>query len=362
MQFHGIGILGMATSSNIQNPTHTYTNTGTYDITLIVVSAGCVDTVVFPDYITVTAPFVDFNSPTVAVCAPSLVAFNNLSQNTVSYLWDFGDGITSTAQNPSHIYNIPGYYTISLTAWDSVGCSATETKIDYIHVPGTYAYFTLASQTNCLQTMVQFLDSSINATSWTWNFGDGYTSTLQSPSHLYQDTGSYIVSLITSDSLGCSSFYSYPDSIVVHPNPVALGSVLDTVGCSPHTVSFTNSSTGATAYTWNFGNGDSLNTDTAIYTYNNAGIFNPYLVAVNQFGCTDTFSLHPINVLHSPHADFTVSSTSVCSGDTFVFNNTSTGLLNPTYNWTIGPINTTVQNPIITFTIPGFYNAYLSCC
>ncbi|HKR07482.1 MAG TPA: PKD domain-containing protein [Bacteroidia bacterium] len=351
---------GDGSTSNNQNPSHTYADTGSYGITLIVsLAAGCVDTVFFPDYITVTAPFVDFTSPTVAVCAPSLVSFNNLSLNTVSYLWDFGDGITSTAQNPSHIYNIPGDYTISLTAWDSAGCTATEVKTNYIHVPGTFAYFTLASQTNCLQTMVQFLDSSINATSWTWNFGDGYTSTLENPSHLYQDTGSYIVSLITSDSLGCTSFYSYPDSIVVHPNPVALAAVSDTVGCNPHFVSFTNSSTGATAYTWNFGNGDSLNTDTAVYTYTTAGIYHPNLVAVNQYGCTDTFYLHKVRVLQTPLAAFTVANSAVCSGDTFAFNNTSMALISPTYNWTIGPVNSTAQNPIVVFTIPGFYNAYL---
>ncbi|MEP7167881.1 MAG: PKD domain-containing protein [Bacteroidota bacterium] len=347
-------------TSNIQNPSHTYTDTGTYSITLIVsIAAGCVDTVLFSDYITVTAPFVDFTSPTVAVCAPSLVSFTDLSLNTVSYLWNFGDGITSTSQNPSHIYNIPGNYTISLTAWDSTGCSETKVKTDFIHVPGTYAYFTLASQSNCLHTLVQFNDSSINATSWTWNFGDGYTSDQENPTHLYQDTGSYIVSLITSDSLGCTSFYSFPNSIVVHPNPVAIASITDTIGCNPLTVSFTNTSTGANAYTWNFGTGDSLNTDSAIYTYNNAGMYNANLVAVNQFGCTDTFYLHPIHVLQSPHADFTVASTSVCSGDTFALQNTSTGLSNPTFNWTIGYIHTTAQNPSIVFTIPGFYNAYL---
>ncbi|MEO5572007.1 MAG: PKD domain-containing protein [Bacteroidia bacterium] len=347
-------------TSSIQNPSHTYSDTGSFDITLIVTfSSGCVDTVVFPDYIKVTSPHVDFTSPTIAVCAPSLVSFTNASQNTVSYLWDFGDGSTSTLENPSHIYNIPGNYTIKLTAADSSGCSGTEIKPDYIHVPGTLAYFNLAGQNNCLQTFVQFIDSSVNATSWAWNFGDGYTSNLENPPHLYQDTGSYIVSLITSDSLGCTSFYAYPDSIVVHPNPNAIAAASDTGGCSPHLVSFTNTSSGATAYSWNFGNGDGSSADSVTYTYNNAGIFNPYFVAVNQYNCTDTFYLHAVNVLQSPHADFTVSSTSICSGDTFTFNNTSTGLSNPLYNWSIGFVNSTAQNPVVTFTIPGFYNVYL---
>jgi PKD repeat protein len=352
---------GDGSSSTQQNPSHTFSDTGSYTITLVVtLSSGCNDTVIFPDYIHVMAPAPDFISPTVAVCAPSLVTFNNLTQNGISYLWDFGDGTTSTAANPSHIYNIPGYYTISLTAYDSLGCSSTEIKVDYIHVPGTYSHFNLVSQINCLQTLIAFTDSSINASSWSWNFGDGYTSTLQNPQHLYQDTGSYIVSLITADSSGCSSFYVYPDSIVVHPNPVAAASTTDPGGCSPYAFTFNNQSTGATNYSWHFGNGDSSSLFNPVYTYLDSGMFTVSLVAINQYGCTDTFFIAtPLNVKLSPNADFTISSATACYGTPLLLSNTSTGISNPSYYWTIGSITSTMQNPSVTPATPGFYTVSL---
>lgn len=351
---------GDGSTSSVQNPSHTYTATGIYNVQVTVtLPSGCTSTFVFPSPIQVITPIADFNSPTIAVCAPSLVQFNDLSQNAVSFLWDFGDGSTSTAQNPSHIYNVPGDYTISLTVTDSLGCTDTEIKIDYIHVPGTFAYFTLTSQLNCLNTFVVFQDSSINATGWSWNFGDGYTDTVQNPSHLYQDTGSYIVSLITTDSLGCTSYYTYPDPIVVNPAPIAQGTTANTGGCQPYTALFSNSSTGATSYVWHFGDGDSSTVDAPVHVYNNWGTFNVIVVAINQFGCTDTFSAATVIVDQTPVADFTVDSTNGCSASVFNLINASTNLSNPAYSWSIGTVTSTQQNPNVTLINPGFYDVSL---
>ncbi len=353
---------GDGTTSNVQSPSHTYTTSGSYDVTLIVtIAAGCTDTVVFPNYIYVTKPVPDFVSPTVSVCAPSLVDFNNLSQYATTYLWDFGDGTTSTADNPSHIYNIPGDYTVSLTAYDSLGCSTIEIKIDYIHVPGTYSSFSLTSQLNCLQTMVQFTDSSILATSWNWNFGDGYTSNVQNPQHLYADTGSYIVSLITSDSLGCSSFYSYPMPVVIHPNPSATAATTDTGGCSPYTASFTNTSISAVNSIWNFGDGDTSSIVNPAHTYPYSGTYYVSLIAINQFGCTDTFAFSsPINVDKTPIAQFSTDINSGCSPITVHFTNTSDSLQSSNYLWDFGSGQTsTLQDPIITFPDSGIFSVQL---
>lgn len=353
---------GDGVSSTLQNPQHTYNDTGIYDVTLIVtLASGCTDTTVYNDYIRVTAPIPDFLSPTVAVCAPSLVNFTNLSLNGVTYLWDFGDGTTSAADNPSHIYNIPGYYTIQLTAYDALGCARTETKVNYIHVPGTYAHFSLVSQLNCLQNSVQFSDSSLYATSWSWNFGDGYTSTDQNPLHLYQDTGSYIVSLITSDSLGCSSYFSYPDSIVVHPNPDANGNTTYFGGCGPYTASFNNTSTNAVSFTWHFGDGDTSTLENPVHVYTSAGIFNVSIVAVNEFGCTDTFTLPaPVAVQATPDARFTPSVSSGCTPLNVQFTNTSINLTGETYLWDFGNGQTSASaNPAIIYSNPGTYTIKL---
>ncbi|MBL0341053.1 MAG: PKD domain-containing protein [Bacteroidetes bacterium] len=353
---------GDGSTSTLQNPSHLYTQAGLYTVTLsCVMASGCTATNVQPDFINVGSPVSAFMSPTVAVCAPTLVSFINQSTSATSYLWDFGDGTYSTQQDPSHIYNIPGTYTVTLISTSGAGCSDTLIKVDYISVPGTFSDFSLTSQTNCLQTFAQFIDQSINATSWFWNFGDGFTSTLQNPSHVYADTGSYTVTLITTDSVGCSSFYPGPNPVVVYPNPVASASVSSNSGCAPFTTSFTSNSNGAVNYMWHFGNGDSSSSVNPVYTYTVPGTYQPSLVAITAFGCTDTFNLPGIiTVYTTPVAAFLPDVTSGCEPLVVTFTNQSAPLSNPTYSWDFGNGQTSiVANPVITFNNAGVYPVQL---
>lgn len=328
---------GDGNTSTQQNPVHTYTTAGIYTVTLTVTLGNCTSTITLPHQIHVIRPVPDFNTPTAAVCAPAQVQFNDLSTGAVQWLWDFGDGTTSTVQHPSHIYNIPGSYTVSLRIWDSLGCSAIKVRNNYIIVPGTYAYFTLTSSTSCLNTFVQFTDSSINASTWLWNFGDGYTSNLQNPSHNYLDTGSYIVSLITTDSLGCTAYYTYPDPIVVYPVPSAQGIATSTLsGCTPLQVSFQNQSYAFTNLTWHFGNGDSSNLANPAYTYTAWGSYPVTLVAYNQFGCSDTALIATAEAFITPSAQFTPIPAVGCTPMNVQMNNQSTLLQNPVYSWNFG--------------------------
>src|SRR5438093_5896857 len=122
--------------------------------------------------------------------------------------WFVGDG-TSTTQNPTHIYLIPGTYTVSLTATNSVGPGST-TKTNYINaqiVPvGPTAQFAGTPQSGNAPLTVQFTDQSTPGTSpitsWPWAFGDGATSTSQSPSHVYATAGTYTVILVVTTAVG----------------------------------------------------------------------------------------------------------------------------------------------------------------
>jgi PKD repeat protein len=156
-------------------------------------------------------------SPTVAGCSPTNITFVNQSNDASSFLWDFGDNSTSVVTNPDHIYSIPGVYTISLIATNAAGCTDTLVRQQYIRIPGTYTRFGLSALNSCQNTVVSFTDSSINASTWSWDFGDGSISNVQNPSHAYQDTGSYIMTLITQDSIGCTSSYTYPQTIFIQP-------------------------------------------------------------------------------------------------------------------------------------------------
>ncbi|MBS1765572.1 MAG: PKD domain-containing protein, partial [Bacteroidetes bacterium] len=351
---------GDGSTSTTRNPCHTYTADGSYTVTLITTfSTGCKDTLVVPNAVNISSPHADFSAPVVAFCAPALVNFNNLSTNATSYYWDFGDGSNSIASTPSHVYNIPGDYTVTLTAING-SCRDTMRKVNYLHVPGTSSYFNLTSLQSCVGNMVSFTDSSLNAQSWLWNFGDGDSSTLQNPSHLYSSTGSYTVSLITSDTLGCSSHYIFNNPIVVHPVPTAIASTKDTVGCNAFTASFTQNSLNASSYFWNFGNPASgvLNTDTSsapTHTYTSPGSYQVYLVATNIYGCSDTFWLpKKINIKSTPKAKFTNTPSSGCTPLTVSFNNTSTSLNNPTYLWNFGNGATSgVASPQYTYADSG---------
>ncbi len=353
---------GDGTTSTLQNPTHTYTTDGAFTVTLIATFPGsCIDTISYPAMVTIDTPNADFYSPTIAGCSPTAINFINTSADAASYLWSFGDGGTSANTTPSHIYYIPGYYTIQLIATNSFGCSDTLTKIDYINIPGTYANFSISSTLGCENLTAVFVDSSINANTWSWNFGDGFISNQQNPNHTYQDTGTYVVTLITLDSLGCTSSFTYPVPVEIHSNPVASASVTDSTGCSFYTTSFTNLSQNASIYLWNFGDGDTSNIDNPTHTYISGGLYQPYVVAITQFGCRDTFDLPTtINVLQTPTAAITASDTVICEPATLTLSSSSSLTQNPSYNWTLGNGNTSNANTFqTTYPSSGMYSVQL---
>jgi PKD repeat protein len=127
------------------------------------------------------------------------VSFTDLSSGDIDeWAWDFGDGGTSTLQHPTHEYTAAGDYTVSLTV-AGPGGSDTHEEIDYINVTPPappVADFIGTPTTGDALLNVSFTDESTGViTDWDWEFGDGGTSTLQNPSHIYKDVGDYTVSL-----------------------------------------------------------------------------------------------------------------------------------------------------------------------
>ncbi len=143
-------------------------------------------------------PVAEFSGTPVSGVEPLLVAFSDLSTgNVTAWSWSFGDTTSSTLQSPSHTYNSPGTYTVALTATGPGGADV-ETKVGYITVtdaPPT-AEFSGTPTSGVEPLLVAFTDLSTgNVTSWSWNFGDTTSSTLQSPSHTYNSPGTYTVAL-----------------------------------------------------------------------------------------------------------------------------------------------------------------------
>ena len=200
-------------SSNLQNPSHTYTGAGTFSVSLLVANADGSDTLVRTDYITVdpapgNPPIAEFAGTPTSGTEPLTVGFTDLSSNSpTSWTWVFGDGGSSNLQNPSHVYIVAGTYSVSLLVVTADG-SDTLLKSDYITVdpaPGSppIADFVGTPTSGTTPLTVTFTDLSTNApTSWSWNFGDGQTSTSQHPVNVYGSAGDYTVSLTVSNADG----------------------------------------------------------------------------------------------------------------------------------------------------------------
>lgn len=155
------------------------------------------------------APDADFTADNTTVFSGTTVNFTDLSTNTpTSWSWTFGDGGVSSLQNPAYTYNTPGTYTVVLNATNSDG-TGVETKVNYITVvapTAPTADFSADDVTPTVLQNVNFTDLSVgNPTSWNWNFGDGQTSTLQNPSHAYNASGTYTVTLTATNVYGNDS-------------------------------------------------------------------------------------------------------------------------------------------------------------
>ncbi len=183
-----------------QNPLHQYSVSGYYTVRLTVTGPGGVDFMEKTDYVEVTpGPVADFSANPTSGDAPLSVQFTDLSLGTVAdYYWEFGDGQTSTGQNPLHEYQNAGDYTVRLTATNPGGSDVKEI-IDCIDVkePAPVAEFIATTPTiGILYLDVQFADLSTGVvTSYYWQFGDGKTSTEQNPLHTYKITGQFTVRL-----------------------------------------------------------------------------------------------------------------------------------------------------------------------
>lgn len=217
-------------TSNLQNPTTTYPSAGTHNVTLEVISdQGCQNSVVLP--VTVhPRPQIHFDVSERAGCTPFTPFFTNqttiVSGNVSSYVWNFGDGGTSTQVSPSYTYLVPGVYPVTLTATSNFGCDTTVTKNNYITVyPRPVADFIYTpNEPTMIEPTVQFLDKSYGAVVWDWNFGDGGVAAVQNPSHVYaNDTGTYTVTLIIENEYGCLDtayrlIHIDPDFTIFIPN------------------------------------------------------------------------------------------------------------------------------------------------
>jgi gliding motility-associated-like protein len=205
---------GTGATSNAAAPTYTYTTAGDYTLSLILTTdKGCMDTLTEPIHIGET-PIPDFTGGPLEGCYPFPVSFTNLTTGTVlTYLWNFGNYVTSNQVNPSITYgNATRLYDVTLTAISPEGCDSSVTKTNYVSVHGQpVAGFSYnPSNPDEMFNIVNFHNLTVQGENFFWDFGDGQSSTVYAPAHQYPaDTGTYTVTLYVTSTYGCNDTISY---------------------------------------------------------------------------------------------------------------------------------------------------------
>jgi PKD repeat protein len=206
-------------TSTQDNPSHTYTNVGTFNVTLIVDNVNCKDSVTHQVNILPIPPVANFDSIP-SGCEPLYISPNNTSLNTetpgTTYRWDFGDGNYSTVKNPTYTYYNPGTYRIELTVTGPGGTSIKSQIVNVYVSPRAYFEVT-PSLVFVNDERVRCFNLSQFADSYLWEFGDGDTSRLKEPFHRYMEEGVYDITLWAYSNNGCSDVYVLSPAVTVEP-------------------------------------------------------------------------------------------------------------------------------------------------
>jgi len=262
-------------------PIHSYAQPGTYTIELIHGSdQGCYDTLRKTIQID-PIPMASFTAIRVNPdpCeAPQTWNFTNTSSGAIGYEWYFNALDTSStwisfSANPTFTFTQPGSYLVRLVAFNGFDCSDTAELLIEL-TPYPVAYFGADVRSGCDPLTVNFSDSTQynwigpgGIVRWTWDFGDGQTSSTQNPQHTYSQPGLYNVTLIVETNVGCWDTITRFGFIEVHPTPTADFTMNSYIPNVLETQNTTQTADPNTSYLWTFGNGENSTMFQPIYTY-----------------------------------------------------------------------------------------------
>lgn len=347
--------------STDSNPDHTYDTDGSYSVNLEVESTvgRCLSDLTQSIDVFVR-PEAEFNADN--VCFDEEVVFNNTTDDlgeTMDYSWNFDDGSSSTDESPSHLYGAVNSYEVVLTTNTANGCSDSFSQSVFVSpLPNV----NFSAEDVCEETEVEFSNlTSISSGSinYTWDFGDGNSSTETNPSHLYAARGDYDVTLTASTTFGCAE--QITNSVSVSATPVAdfeVDNVCD--GQQSQFVNLSSVESGIiTSFEWDFGDGGNSILENPGKLYLNAGTYEVLLKIISDNGC-QAESTQDVTVYSVPLADFSVDG--VCFGESIeIDNNSSVDGGSLTYTWRLGDgTSSSSASPSHTYDLPGTYTISLS--
>ncbi|MCF8427717.1 MAG: PKD domain-containing protein [Bacteroidia bacterium] len=315
-------------------------------------------------------PIANFSANHTQGCAPLLVQFTSLSTNSpTTYLWDFGNGNTSTLQNPSASYVVAGKFAVKLTVSNSLG-SNTKTLVDYITV---YPLPSVAFGTNpnkgCAPLLVSFQDSSSSPlssiVSWAWDFGDGAISTSKNPNNTYYASNSFSVSLQVTDGNGCRNSLIKNNLVLVQTKPTLDFKASSFFGCGlPFSTPFTPlvSPAGTYSYKWDFGNGTQSTLSNPTANYSTKGNYSVSLQVVTSAQCTVSLVKPAYIKIADVVPNFNISGTpDLCApGNVSIINTTNFDTFGIVYEWYLnGVLVSNFKHPKLTNLPIGTYSLEL---
>jgi gliding motility-associated-like protein len=303
---------GDGKTSTEANPTHSYSIPGLYTVSLKVTEThGCVNIKTKTDYINVRGPIVDFKKDKTQICSGALVSFTDLTTKVPSdnadpllnkYLWNFGDGETSSEPNPSHIFIGSGKYSVSLQVTDNHGCVGTKNVIDSIVIAPTSAGFSTPRDSYCTDSLnkVVFTNTAKGSIiSYDWDLdGDGTFELLNdsaTQSRTFPTTGVYNIKQRVKDRLGCEDTFS--KQIHVVDGNAGINIAYMSAGCAPVSTIFEALDTAASVsgYLWKFGDGVTSTERKPSHDFLRPGHYNVALTEELIGGCTKTNTM-PVDI------------------------------------------------------------------
>lgn len=370
---------GNGATSNQQNPSHTYSVAGVYTVTLTISNGSTSDTETKVGYITVYAnPVAAMDIIPDTVCSGESITLEDISNPgggaITSCLWTFNDGTQPQNSCPSvtHIYtnstNSIRTYSPNLLVTDANGCNSSVNGTVYV-LPRPAAIFSFSGNNSCsAPATIVFNNTSQNTGLFSWNFGDptsgaSNSSSLEDPSHTYQNAGIYTV-ILTAGLPGCSDADT---QTIALSNPVASFTASDTVICRNDTVFFNSTGTNG-SYVWDFGDpasgNNSSNQSSPFHVYATAGTYTTTMT-VTTGGCSSS-TTRQIRVLNLPAVAITAPNRLACDTPLTVGFSDNFANGHVSWNWSFGDpgsgsLNTsTSSTPSHTYTAFGDYNITLT--
>ncbi|MGI9605871.1 MAG: PKD domain-containing protein [Acidimicrobiales bacterium] len=343
---------GDGRSSSRSRTSHAWSTPGTYRLRLSVTNAAGSDSTFVDVRVDPAAdpPVARFGQSGLETVIGEPLQFTDLSRNEPTSLqWTFGDGASADGPDVSHSWSEPGRYRVILTVGNEAGTDR-KAKTVTVRLPvfAPEASFNIDDSRIATGTAAQFSDTSINEpTAWRWDFGDGSSSSSQSPSHTFSRAGTYVVRL-TASNVGGSGSAERVIEVIDRPT-ASFSATADELE-----VSFSDTSGGnPSGWAWDFGDGTTSSSQNPTHRFSRAGTYLVSLVVSNDVASSSTTV--EVVVARKPDADFSHSS----AGLTVDFTDESEDATS--WNWQFDDGTASdQQHPTHKFEEPGTYNVTLT--